>query len=145
MPEGSRSMARIFLPASAKHAARLIAVVVFPTPPFWFAIAMILPIFSPFSFGLLCYVFQLYHFWYAFSTNFTHIGTLHLKIIFFFKILLVFLLKCFTWNIFVSISINKKNDNVSRETLSHYDYIKCFKRFQSGYCGLQKLQPAYGL
>jgi hypothetical protein len=28
--------------SSAKQAARLIAVVVFPTPPFWFAIAIIL-------------------------------------------------------------------------------------------------------
>ena len=36
---GSRSMTSARSPASARHAARLIAVVVFPTPPFWFASA----------------------------------------------------------------------------------------------------------
>src|SRR5512147_654295 len=37
---GSRSMSRTVRPRMARAAARLIAVVVFPTPPFWFAIAM---------------------------------------------------------------------------------------------------------
>ena len=36
---GSRSTTSACSPASARHAARLTAVVVFPTPPFWFAIA----------------------------------------------------------------------------------------------------------
>jgi hypothetical protein len=38
---GSRSISRHFMPFWASAAERLIAVVVFPTPPFWFAIAMI--------------------------------------------------------------------------------------------------------
>ena len=33
-------------PASASEAARLMAVVVLPTPPFWLATAIILPIFN---------------------------------------------------------------------------------------------------
>src|ERR1051326_6693790 len=37
---GSRSMRSVFLLRSANAAARLIAVVVLPTPPFWLAIAM---------------------------------------------------------------------------------------------------------
>ena len=36
---GSRSMTSARSPASARQAARLTAVVVLPTPPFWFAIA----------------------------------------------------------------------------------------------------------
>src|SRR5262245_3671610 len=39
---GSRSMRSVGLPRSASAAARLIAVVVFPTPPFWLAIATIM-------------------------------------------------------------------------------------------------------
>src|SRR5580765_7546292 len=39
---GSRSMRSVGLPRSARPAARLIAVVVLPTPPFWFAIATIM-------------------------------------------------------------------------------------------------------
>src|SRR3990172_3435037 len=41
-PWGSASISRIFSPERASDAARLIAVVVFPTPPFWLAIAIIL-------------------------------------------------------------------------------------------------------
>src|SRR5262245_36406685 len=37
---GSRSISSVRWPRMARAAARLIAVVVFPTPPFWFAIAM---------------------------------------------------------------------------------------------------------
>src|SRR4051812_37363004 len=40
---GSRSTTSERSPASARHAARLIAVVVLPTPPFWFASAKIRP------------------------------------------------------------------------------------------------------
>ena len=36
---GSRSTTSTGVPASARHAATLIAVVVLPTPPFWFATA----------------------------------------------------------------------------------------------------------
>src|SRR5262245_31938825 len=39
---GSRSMSSVGLPRSASAAARLMAVVVFPTPPFWLAIATIM-------------------------------------------------------------------------------------------------------
>src|SRR5215831_4508400 len=39
---GSRSMRSVRLPRRARAAARLMAVVVFPTPPFWFAIATII-------------------------------------------------------------------------------------------------------
>src|SRR5690242_16952159 len=42
---GSRSMRSVFLPRVASAAAKLIAVVVFPTPPFWFAIVMMAVIF----------------------------------------------------------------------------------------------------
>src|SRR5262249_19641152 len=41
LPWGSRSRRSVFEPRLAKAAARLIAVVVLPTPPFWFAIAII--------------------------------------------------------------------------------------------------------
>lgn len=37
LPWGSRSMTRVLRPWSARAAARLTAVVVLPTPPFWFA------------------------------------------------------------------------------------------------------------
>ena len=47
---GSASITRTFLPNVANEAARLIAVVVFPTPPFWLAKAIIFPIFL----SLLC-------------------------------------------------------------------------------------------
>ena len=40
---GSQSTTKTRQSAAASEAARLIAVVVFPTPPFWFAIAMIRP------------------------------------------------------------------------------------------------------
>src|SRR5215213_1108871 len=39
---GSRSMRSVFLCRKARAAARLMAVVVLPTPPFWFAIARII-------------------------------------------------------------------------------------------------------
>src|SRR5262245_23254564 len=39
---GSRSMSSVRLPRRARAAARLIAVVVLPTPPFWLAIATIM-------------------------------------------------------------------------------------------------------
>src|SRR5215469_2122444 len=38
---GSRSITRTWAPRSASAAPRFITVVVFPTPPFWFATAMI--------------------------------------------------------------------------------------------------------
>src|SRR6185295_8026725 len=41
---GSQSTSRVLTSAAAKDAARLMAVVVFPTPPFWLATAMIRPI-----------------------------------------------------------------------------------------------------
>ena len=41
LPWGSRSRRSVFEPRLAKAAARLMAVVVLPTPPFWFAIAII--------------------------------------------------------------------------------------------------------
>ncbi len=42
LPCGSRSTRSVWTPFSASAAARLIAVVVFPTPPFWLAIVMIM-------------------------------------------------------------------------------------------------------
>src|SRR3954466_10049152 len=39
---GSRSMSSVRLPRSASAAARLMAVVVLPTPPFWLAMATII-------------------------------------------------------------------------------------------------------
>src|SRR6185295_9855782 len=39
---GSRSMSSVRFPRSASAAARLMAVVVLPTPPFWFAMATIM-------------------------------------------------------------------------------------------------------
>jgi hypothetical protein len=39
LPCGSRSTRRTRLPAAARAVARLIAVVVLPTPPFWLATA----------------------------------------------------------------------------------------------------------
>src|ERR1700733_5541461 len=39
---GSRSISNVGLPRRARAAARLIAVVVFPTPPFWLAMATII-------------------------------------------------------------------------------------------------------
>src|SRR5512147_2030465 len=42
LPWGSPSMRRVRCSAAARLAARLTAVVVLPTPPFWFAIAMTL-------------------------------------------------------------------------------------------------------
>src|SRR5271169_749035 len=41
---GSQSMRSVFTSAAAKDAARLMAVVVLPTPPFWLATAMTRPI-----------------------------------------------------------------------------------------------------
>ena len=41
---GSASMSSTFRSKAANEAAKLIVVVVYPTPPFWLAIAMILPI-----------------------------------------------------------------------------------------------------
>src|SRR6059058_6319826 len=45
-PCGSRSRSSTRRPFRANAAARLTAVVVLPTPPFWFAIAMTVPMFS---------------------------------------------------------------------------------------------------
>ena len=42
---GSKSQSSTFLPRSVKAAVRFTAVVVLPTPPFWFTMAMIFPIF----------------------------------------------------------------------------------------------------
>src|SRR5438445_2215760 len=42
LPCGSRSTSRVGRSASARPAARLTAVVVLPTPPFWFTTAMVL-------------------------------------------------------------------------------------------------------
>jgi hypothetical protein len=42
-PCGSVSMIRMSCSARAREAARLIAVVVFPTPPFWLTIEITLP------------------------------------------------------------------------------------------------------
>jgi hypothetical protein len=36
-------MRRVFFPWTAREALRFIAVVVLPTPPFWFATAIVLP------------------------------------------------------------------------------------------------------
>src|SRR5690554_7218960 len=46
LPCGSKSTNRTRRFVAAKEAAKLTVVVVFPTPPFWFAIAIILLIFS---------------------------------------------------------------------------------------------------
>ena len=43
LPCGSKSTRRTFLPVSARHALKLTAVVVLPTPPFWLVMAIILP------------------------------------------------------------------------------------------------------
>ena len=43
LPWGSQSISNTCKSLAAKEAARLIAVVVFPTPPFWLLIAMIFP------------------------------------------------------------------------------------------------------
>ena len=42
---GSASISSTFLPSAAKAAAKLIEVVVLPTPPFWFANEIIFPIY----------------------------------------------------------------------------------------------------
>src|SRR5207248_1791266 len=47
LPCGSRSTSRTLRSCAASEAARLTAVVVLPTPPFWFAIASSSPIGSP--------------------------------------------------------------------------------------------------
>ena len=67
-PCGSKSIVSTFFPASARQADRLIAVVVLPTPPFWLAIAIILPMFFPFYYTLiLC----------TFPVNLCNFGTLY--------------------------------------------------------------------
>jgi len=43
LPCGSQSASRTRISLTAREAARLIAVVVLPTPPFWLAIAITLP------------------------------------------------------------------------------------------------------
>src|SRR3974390_3138587 len=43
LPCGSRSSSKVFRSAAATLAARLTAVVVLPTPPFWFTTAMTRP------------------------------------------------------------------------------------------------------
>jgi hypothetical protein len=43
LPCGSMSTSRTVLPSAARHAPRLTAVVVFPTPPFWLTTAMTWP------------------------------------------------------------------------------------------------------
>ena len=55
LPCGSRSMMSTRLPFSFRATARLSVVVVFATPPFWFASAMTLAVVTPFaSFGRAC-------------------------------------------------------------------------------------------
>ena len=49
LPCGSASTTSTRLPSAATHADRLTLVVVLPTPPFWFVIAMILAMISPSS------------------------------------------------------------------------------------------------
>src|SRR3989344_316317 len=46
---GSASTKSVRCSSTAKDAARLMAVVVFPTPPFWLAMAIIFPIVVPFQ------------------------------------------------------------------------------------------------
>ena len=46
---GSASFTRTFFYNVASEAAKLIVVVVLPTPPFWFANAIIFPIFTMFK------------------------------------------------------------------------------------------------
>src|SRR5690606_21733328 len=43
LPCGSRSIKSTLAPSTAKYAAKLTAVVLFPTPPFWFTMAMTRP------------------------------------------------------------------------------------------------------
>jgi hypothetical protein len=50
---GSASISSTFLSKIARLAAKLIAVVVLPTPPFWLAIATIFPMFTRVFFGYL--------------------------------------------------------------------------------------------
>jgi 1-acyl-sn-glycerol-3-phosphate acyltransferase len=50
LPWGSRSISSTFIPVAARAVARLIAVVVLPTPPFWLATAIRI-IFSPWLCG----------------------------------------------------------------------------------------------
>src|SRR6185312_6038674 len=47
LPCGSRSISMTLRFIAAKDAARLMLVVVFPTPPFWLVIAIIFPTFFP--------------------------------------------------------------------------------------------------
>ena len=54
-PCGSMSIVRTFLPFSARHADKLIAVVDLPTPPFWFAIAIIRSTLYSFFVLFLCH------------------------------------------------------------------------------------------
>jgi hypothetical protein len=47
LPWGSQSITRVLFSATASEAPRFTAVVVFPTPPFWFEIAMVRAKHSP--------------------------------------------------------------------------------------------------
>src|SRR3546814_17056886 len=49
LPCGSRSIISVRQPVAASAVARLIAVVVLPTPPFWFATAILIILFLAFS------------------------------------------------------------------------------------------------
>ena len=61
-PCGSISMVRTFCPISPKQEERLIAVVDLPTPPFWFAIAIVLPKICIASFHLFVFHLQFFLF-----------------------------------------------------------------------------------
>lgn len=55
-------MVRTFCPISPKQEERLIAVVDLPTPPFWFAIAIVLPKICIASFHLFVFHLQFFLF-----------------------------------------------------------------------------------
>src|SRR5216684_9308799 len=61
LPWGSKSTSNVRFSAAPRHAARLIAVVVLPTPPFWFATAMMLPIADRVRVRLLRQLLRRYH------------------------------------------------------------------------------------
>src|SRR4030095_15163484 len=61
LPCGSKSTSNVRFSAAPRHAARLIAVVVLPTPPFWFATAMMLPIVDRVTCPLLRQLLKRWH------------------------------------------------------------------------------------
>lgn len=58
LPCASASISSTFFPCFASPIPKLLVVVVLPTPPFWFAIAIILHM-IPFSFAIYCSSFTL--------------------------------------------------------------------------------------